>query len=171
MSRARLSSLLWLLALASCKDVTRFSTEPGEAYCGPIVGGAFVRSGFDPSIKLGLTFDAEHIADRPGSISTSDGMFKGAPLRAIPELSSDPLWTLDFGEGREKNVMYMVDPTDAAAGPSVTAIVSFLHDGDAEVRLLRGAPNLDGSPTPAANGKVLFGVFTPLHRKKEPCGF
>jgi hypothetical protein len=162
---------LALLPLLGCRDVTRFSTEPGEAYCGQIVQGAFVRAGFDGTVRMRLTFDAAQIAGKPGAISTDDGMFKNAPLRSIPELASDPLWTLNFGEGREKNVMYVVSPSDPGAGPSVTAILSFLHDGDAEVRLIRGAPNPDEPTPPAADGTVLFGVFAPLHRRQDSCGF
>src|SRR4051794_883849 len=167
MKLLRLLPPLVFLSLPSCKDVTRFSTDPGEAYCGQIVKGQFVRSGFAPSVRLRLTFDANRIDDGPGFVSTDDGMFEHSPLRPIPELTNDPLWTLNFGEGREKNLMYVLSPTLATGGPSLTAVLSFLHDGDAEVRLMRGAPSLDGSPPSSSDGKALFGVFAPLHRGPE----
>src|SRR3954468_7396371 len=124
MTLARLVATLVLLSLASCKDVTRFSTEQGEAYCGQIVKGQFVRNGFAPSVRLRLTFDANRIDEGPGLVSTNDGTFDHTPLRPIPELSNDPLWTLNFGEGRDKNLMYVLSPTLTADGPSVTAVLS-----------------------------------------------
>src|SRR5215213_7411208 len=107
MNRAWLAAPLALSFLAACKDVTRFSTEPGEAYCGQIVKGQFVRTGFAPSVRMRMTFDANRIDTQPGYISTDDHLFDHAPLRPMPELSSDPLWTLEFGEGREKNLVYV----------------------------------------------------------------
>jgi hypothetical protein len=171
MRHAWLVPLLTVSSLLGCRDVTRFSTEPDEAYCGQIVKGSFVRTGFAPSVQLRMTFDADHLTDRPGFLSTDDHMLDGAPLRPIPQLANDPLWTLNFGEGREKNLMYVIDPNDPLQGPSITAVLSFLHGGDAEVRLFRGAPSVDGGEPPTGDGKELFGVFAPLHREHNQCGF
>jgi hypothetical protein len=171
MKHAWLAPPLTVLSLLGCRDVTRFSTAKGEAYCGQIVKGSFVRTGFAPSAQIRMTFDADHLTDGPGQLSTDDHMLDGAQLRPIPQLANDPLWTLNFGEGREKNLIYAVDPNDPVNGPSITAFLSFLHDGDAEVRLVRGAPSVDGGELPAIDGKVLFGVFAPLHREHNQCGF
>lgn len=163
---ARGLSLLFLCPLGlGCKDVSRFSTIAGESYCGQIVGAAFVRRGFDDKVRLSMKLDADHLADAPGTLSTDDQLLTNTPMRPIPELFHDPFSTLNFGEGRDKNLVFAVDPTDATKGPSVTVVVSLMHAGDAEVRLMRGAPNNDAtSPSPP-----LFGVFAPLARKPDPC--
>jgi len=148
-----------------CKDVSRFSTEPGESYCGQIVGASFVRRGFDVTLKMRMTFDADHIADAPGTLSTSDQLLTNTPMRPIPELFQDPFSTLNFGEGRDKNLVFAVDPTDPARGPGMMAVVSLMHSGDAEVRLLRGAPSADTMPP----SPPLFGVFAPLTRQPGQC--
>jgi hypothetical protein len=163
------------LGLAGCKDIDRFSTEPDESYCGKIVSATIVRRGFSCSVCMRMTFDAHHASDRPGTLWTSDGMFAATALRPIPQLSHDPLLTFTFGEGREKNFLFAADPADSARGPTVTAVISLMHSGDAEVRLLRGAAAL-GEPPPAADdcspaidGQALFGVFTPLRRHMGTC--
>lgn len=157
------------LGAAGCKDISRFSTAPGELYCGTIVGASFVRRGFAEGVGIRMTFDADHLSDAPGKLSTSDGLLTDTPMRPLPELSQDPLSTFNFGEGRDRNFLYAVDPVDPAKGPTVSVIVSLLHDGDAEVRLIRGAPGSDGGA--AIDGAPLFGVFTPLARTSQPCSF
>jgi hypothetical protein len=42
---------LWV-GLAGCKDIDRFSTEPGESYCGKIVSASIVRRGFSSSLCM-----------------------------------------------------------------------------------------------------------------------
>jgi hypothetical protein len=148
-----------------CKDVTRFSTAPGESYCGQIVGARFVRNGFVDTVKLRMTLDANHFADAPGTLSTDDQLLVNTPMRPIPELSHDPFSTLNFGEGRDKNLVFAVDPTDATKGPTILAVISLMHSGDAEVRLMRGALSHDATPGPPP----LFGVFAPLTRRPDPC--
>jgi hypothetical protein len=148
-----------------CKDVSRFSTAPGESYCGQIVGAAFVRRGFEETLRMSMKFDANHIADAPGTLSTSDGLLNDTPMRPVPELFHDPFSTLNFGEGRDKNLVFAIDPTDAARGPTIMVVVSLMHAGDAEVRLMRGAPTADPMPPSPA----LFGVFAPLARQPGPC--
>ena len=92
-------------------------------------------------------------------------------MRAIPELPNDQLWLLDFGEGRDKNLLYVVEPSAPAGGPSLNAVVSLLNDGNTEVRLFRSAPKVDGGPAPVQDGEVRFGVFAPLRRDREACKF
>ncbi len=163
---------LALFCLLGCKDITRFSTEPGEAYCGDILKDNFVREGLPPSMRLRMTFRGDHIEDDPGVVSTNDHFLENTPLRPIHSLPNDPLWSLQFGEGRDRNFLYVVDPPDPANGPSMFAVVSFLNQGDAEVRLLRGA-FMDSKETepPSRDGKVLFAVFAPMHRERGNCGF
>lgn len=168
----RLSLLLApAFLLAACADVTRFSTKPGEAYCGSVIAGPFVRSGFGPGVRMRMSFDADRMNSSPGSLSTDDGLLTDAPMRPIPQLSHDPLSTLQFGEQRDKNLVYVVTPTKPSSGPSLLAVVSLLHDGGAEVRLLRGAPPLPGTTAIAdTEGESIFGVF-PLQRESGTCGF
>jgi hypothetical protein len=155
-----------------CKDLSSFTTESGESYCGDILDATFVRNGFPSPLKMRMTFDADHTSDRPGELSTSDGFLTNAPMRPITELFSDPLLMLQFGEGRDKNFIYMVDPTDPAQGPTVTVVLSLLHSGEAEVRLIRGANAIGGDASPQpADGPPLFGVFSPLRREMSQCSF
>ena len=169
---------MWVLAASfaglplACKDVSTYSTKPGESYCGNIVQGAFVRAGFAPDTTLRLTFDADAMTTRPGSITTSDGLLVAAPLRPVAPMFQDPISTMQFGEGRRKNLFYVVDP--ARPGERVNAVVSLMESGDVEVRLFRAdAPIPPGTAVPASDPSLstplLFGVF-PLSRQPDPCG-
>jgi hypothetical protein len=169
-TRAALSSSLALVAAVAmgCKDVDEFTTKSGESYCGNVVEGPFVRSGFGPATQMRLRFDAEKQGTSPGTLSTSDGLFTDAPLRAIPQVFHDPLSTLQFGEGRRKNLVYVVDPTERSRGGAVTSVVSLMEGGGAEVRLLRGARADAEASDPSS--VQLFGVF-PMSRQPGLCGF
>jgi hypothetical protein len=172
-SAAGLSLLAGLLCVSSCKDVTRFSTAPDEKYCGSIIPGPFVRKGFQAGVKMRMSFDADRIWDAPGVISTDDGTLEEAALRPIPALSHDALSTLQFGEGRTRNLLNMVSTSDTSSGggQSAVVVVSLLENGDAEVRILRGAPLAPGvEARPVQDGPELFGVF-PLTRQRGTCGF
>ena len=107
----------------------------------------------------------------PGALSTNDGLFHDALLRTIPQIWQDPLSTLNFGEGRLKNLVYVVNASGMlpAGGTDVFAIVSLMQSGDVEVRMVRGAPGLavDGGTPTVGN---VFGVFN-LTRQKVPCSF
>jgi hypothetical protein len=160
------------LAGAGCKDVSRFSTAPGESYCGELVSASFVMRGFsNVPLRMRMKFDANHIADAPGTLSTDDGLLTNTPMRPVPELLNDPLSTFNFGEGRDKNLLFAVDPTEPTRGPTIMAIVSLMHGGDAEVRLVRGAPSSDGGAAGAVDGDALFGVFAPMTRQPGLCSF
>jgi len=151
------------LSLASCKDVASYSTGPDESYCGSVIQGPFVRKGLGPAVQMRLKFNAEALDSTPGILTTSDGLLIDAALRPIPQLFNDPLSTLQFGEGRRRNLIYVVSP--ARPGPPLLVVLSLMESGGAEVRLLRGDPASDGSTTDAA----IFGVF-PLQRSKGVCG-
>jgi hypothetical protein len=154
--------------LTGCKDIDRFTTEPGQSYCGKIVSALMVRQGFEDSVCMRMTFDAHHVNDRPGLLWTTDGLFNGTPMRAIPQLSNDPLLMFTFGEGREKNFLFMADPVQSERGPAVNVVVSLMHSGEAEVRLIRGATE-GPEPPSGLDGASLFGVFTPLQREEGAC--
>jgi hypothetical protein len=164
-----------LLACVACSDLSAFTTG-GGSYEGEVVGADFVRTGVSPGTKLCLTLDADHLQDGPGSLSTNDGRFRAAALRPIPQLWHDALSTLAFGEGRLKNLLYVVAATSSVVDSSsgdVFAVVSLMHSGDVEVRLLRSAPRLDGDAGSASSGATannIFAVFI-LERQKEPCSY
>lgn len=155
------SLLLCTLALGACRDNARFSSQGGR-FEGPIAKGSFVRAGIPEGVSMCLTLDTDHLQDTPGTVSTSDGRFRGAPLRPIPQIWHDPLSTLSFGDGRIQNLVYAAAPDDAQ---DVMVVVSLMQSDAIEVRLLRGAPGGDGGTTPA-----LFGVFT-LEKQDGPCTF
>jgi hypothetical protein len=159
-----------LLALAACRDLSSFTTGD-DSYEGAVVAGSFVRTGVGPGSRLCLTFDTDHLQDGPGSIWTNDGRFTAAPLRPIPQIWHDPLSTLSFGDGRDKNLVYVASssPTFTAdPGGDVLAIVSLMNSGGVEVRLLRGAPGGPAGSAPA--GDNVFAVFT-LDRQSGTCGY
>ncbi len=166
-----------LVALAvsavGCKSVTRFSSKDGDHYEGDVVKGSFVRAGVADDAKMCLLLDAGHLQDAPGTFSTSDGRFKNAQLRPIPQIWHDPLSTMTFGEGRTQNLVYVASPSAADAGADaqdVMVFLSLMDDGSLEVRLVRGAPVADsGAPMPAA-ASPMFGVFT-LERRDGTCSF
>jgi hypothetical protein len=163
------------LACASfaCRDASRFSNR-GDRYEGTVVKGSFVRSGIGEDVAMCLVLDMDRLQDAPGTISTSDGRFKGTSLRPIPQIWHDPLSTLSFGDGRVQNLVYAAGPIVQDGGPEeaqdVVIVISLMQSEQLEVRLLRGAPQADAAPPPAGVAPAVFGVFT-LERRKGPCAF
>jgi hypothetical protein len=158
-----------LLAATStgCKSVSRFSSRHGDHFEGDIVKGDFVRAGVADDAKMCVVLDAAHLQDAPGTFSTSDGRFRDALLRPIPQVWHDPLSTMSFGEGRTQNLVYVASPGDAQ---DVMVFLSLMDEGGLEVRLVRGAPVADsGTPLPSA-APAMFGVFT-LARRDGACSF
>jgi hypothetical protein len=145
----------WLILLAlltSCRDHSRFSSN-GDHFEGPVVSGAFVRSGIKDDVRMCLTLDAERLEDAPGIVTTSDGRYKGMGLKPIPQVWHDSLSTLSFGTGRERNLLYTIE--------DVTFVVSLMQHGGIEVRMMRGA---------IGDQLGLFAVFM-LDRKPGACSF
>lgn len=153
-------SLLLLATLPGCQELSSYKNN-GDHYEGLITQGTFVRTGFGDSVRMCLTLDTDKLQQEPGELRTSDGSFKKGSLRAVPQAFHDPVSTLQFGQGREKNYMYF---TQIADGTEALAILSLMKNGDIEVRVMRGAPG--GGNTSAQ----LFGVF-PLKREPGACSF
>lgn len=149
-----------------CRDLERFDTGDGEAYCGPIIDSDFTRQGFAEGLGLRLTLDIDALELAPGSIRTNDtdsGLcspeFDDAQLRVTRQLLADPLSLLEFGSTRDYNFVAWVD---SQCRGSALAVVSLMHTGEVEVRLLRRADPLDpGAPDD-------FGVF---QLKRGDCNF
>ena len=91
-----------------------------------------------------------------GSSSAESGrcaplpQFDHAPFQVTPQLFSDPLSLLEFGATRDHNFVAWVDSTCQG---SALAVVSLMHTGDVEVRLLRRGEQAE---TPGLGD---FGVF------------
>jgi hypothetical protein len=144
-----------------CRDLERFDTGDGGAYCGSIIDSDFTRAGFAPGLRLRLTLDIGALATAPGTLTTDDTappgpcaplpQFDHAPLLVTPELFADALSQLEFGATRDHNFVAWVDST---CQPSAFAVVSLMHTGDVEVRLLRHGTGAMGE----APGEQ-FGVF------------
>jgi hypothetical protein len=169
---AGLFASLSLLALG-CRDPSRFSTH-GDRFEGGVVKGNFVRAGVDSDVKMCLTLDTDHLQESPGVVTTSDGRFRAAPLRPIPQIWHDPFSTLTFGEGRDQNLVYAASPLSGDAGEAeaqdVLVVVSLMRSNHIEVRLLRGAPQSDAGPPPSGVASPMFGVFN-LDRQQGSCSF
>jgi len=175
--RGRLALIAALAVLMGCRDLSGFTTH-GDSYQGAVVDAPFVLAGVDGgSTSLCLTLDTDHLQDSPGALSTSDGRFHASPLRSIPQVWQDPLSTLQFGEGRVKNMMYMVratSPFTDGNGNDVLAVVSLMQAGDIQVRLIRSAPDVmpDGSAPPVGGParQNVFAIFD-LSRQSSPCSY
>lgn len=176
---SRLALVLGMsVALATtmgCRDVSRYSSR-GDHFEGEVVKGSFVRAGVADDAKMCLVLDAEHLQDGPGTLTTSDGRFRSTRLRPIPQIWHDPLSTLSFGDGRRENLVYVVTPLATPLAPAgdtqdIMVVLSLMNGGGVEVRLVRGAPQVDaGVPGPSATSPPLFGVFT-LDRHEGACSF
>jgi len=119
-----------------------------------------------------LQLDTDALTTFPGTLTTDDEigicgatpLFGDARLRAIEQVQSDQLSLLEFGDGREFNLLCWVD---SCLGPML-AVVSLMKNDTVEVRLLKPRPEPNDS-TPAAE-RPGFIVFT-LRRYSEGCGF
>jgi len=97
-------------------------------------------------------------------------MLNASALRPITAMTHDPLSRLEFGDGRDRNMIYAVTPDNPDA-ESLVAVVSLRHDDRVEIRLLRPGKQLTSSGQPSgANHRPMFGLFT-LTRQTGDCGF
>jgi hypothetical protein len=165
------------LATMACDRISSFDTGPDEAFCGQITLASGYRTGFTPRVQMRMTFDSSKVDndESPGTLTTFDAgqetgpqLLAKAPLRPIPPLSHDPLSELEFGDGRDFNLIYAVSPTSPEA-ESALAVVSLRADDAVGVRLIR--PGKDGAdPAAPAGQEPLFGLFL-LRRQDGDCGF
>ena len=173
------------LALAGCHNLDGFTTKPGDAYCGTIIGSPF-QAGFlldnePPDLALALTLDTSKLTSEPGILSSNvtgicgdQPLFQDVPLRAIPEVDRDALSTLTFGEGHEHDFFAWVD--SSCQGTMVT-VVSLMKNNQVEMRLFKPArlPPPDATPTEKPGFAVFHLLETPRARPglalKDSCGF
>jgi hypothetical protein len=168
----RASLCFFLLLGAGCRDIDRFDTGDGEAYCGTIVTAPFVREGFPTNLRVRLRIDTDRLDSVPGIITTDDvagpcapaPMFQEAELQITSDVLHDPLSTLEFGEGRDMNIVSWV--RSGCAGPML-AVVSLMKNDDVELRLLK-PPEPPVTPEEQPSGG--FALFQ-LRRQEGTCGF
>jgi hypothetical protein len=177
-------ALLGAPLLLGCRNVDRFDTEGGAAYCGEMINfgeNGFVRG--EPNLAMQLELDTDSLTVQPGVITTSDRLitradgtvaseggvctplplFDAAALRAIPEIMGDQLSLLEFGDGREYNFFAWVDSTCLG---TVVAVVSLMKNDTVEIRLLKPRPAApDNAPVGEQPGFILFR----LNRGEKPC--
>jgi hypothetical protein len=157
------------LAVASglgCRNLERFDTGASGAYCGRIIDSDFTRAGFARGLGLRLTLDIDALDVAPGTLTTDDTAppapcsplpeFDNAPLLVTPALFADPLSQLEFGGTRDYNFMAWVDSTCQG---SALAVVSLMHTGQVEVRLLRRGTGAVGDTSAGDTAAEQFGVF------------
>lgn len=153
-----------------CDEIARFDNSDGSAFCGNIVGGIFVREGFDRQARLQLQLDTASLDRFPGKITSDDGatmpcgderLFDDAKLRISEKLQADPLSTLAFGESRELNLLTWVD---SSCDGTYLAVISLMRNSEVEVRLMRSRAGDSGEE------QGPFGVFR-LRKNKEECGY
>jgi hypothetical protein len=184
----RASLCLVLLPTLGCRSIDRFDTRGEAAYCGELVSAPSFHDGFLPKNKakklmMQLTLDTSQLSSfsenntaLPGTLSSNDGdwgfcsegkqaLFKGSPLRAIPQVYHDSLSTLVFGEGHEEDFFAW---TDSQCQGTMLALVSLLRNSDVELRLFKPAPlpPLDAGPEQRPG----FALFH-LRRHNEGCRF
>lgn len=157
-------------------------------------GGLLPIGARPPTLSLRLELDADKLVPEPMAPPASDedepaetytivglltsddsgrglcaeserALFEEAPLRTIPELDHDMLKLLSFGEGRDSNFMAWVDSTCQG---TMLAVVSLMHSGSVEVRLLKPAELAPPDAEPAK--RPGFGLFY-LHREAAGCDF
>ena len=168
--------------LGACRDLERFSTAPGEAYCGAMVSApafheGFVRDGAPPVLRLRLELNTDQLTTFPGTLNSDDAarglcsateepLFADAPLHAVPDLVHDPLSLAEFGDGREHNFFAYVD---SACLGTLLAVVSLMQNDDVEVRLFKPTPatQIEGD----ARARPGFAVFQLRRQPVEDCGF
>src|SRR3954463_14209281 len=119
-------ALALVVCAGGCRDLSRFDSKPGAAYCGAIIGTPEFQDGLlpagPPNLTLKLTLDTAKLNSEPGILSSNDEangapgirsnndeanglcpsrgepLFRDSPLRAIPQIDHDVLSTMSFGE-------------------------------------------------------------------------
>ena len=161
MKRMRQGLVVGILCMAgfACDSMSDYSTKSDTCYTGSIIDADFVRLGaFEAGVKMKMSLDVSALAEgnRTGAvITTDDGLFVGAPVKQMLELTRDSLSLLHFPGGRNRNYLAYAPDKD---GHVANVVISLMENGDVEVRIFR--------PTADQSG-ALFGVFRLVH--KEGC--
>jgi hypothetical protein len=143
----------------ACDDLNDYSTKEGACYMGNIIDADFVRAGaFGANVRLKMSLDVEALAggtEIGAVLSTDDGLFDGAPVRQMVEMTRDTLSLINFPGGRLKS--YLAYAPDSA-GKIADVVISLMENGDVEARIFRAAVSKDDA---------LYGVFRLV--RSDPC--
>jgi hypothetical protein len=153
--------------LLGCSDLSRFSTNTGESYCGSVIDAGFVRAGIPIGTTMRLQLDATQLQVSPGTLWVSNpigsaGVASAVTIEPIPQLSNDPLSSFTFGEGRVANSIAVIH----VGGVEIWVVLSLLQSGDVEVRLMHGSPTQQAAT--AQQDLQIFGVFQ-LQKQEGDC--
>ena len=170
----RFAALGLAVAGLGCNTLARYTTAPGELYCGTVTQSAAFRAGLAAGAQMWATFDATELDGElsPGAVWTAEParqLLDGAPLRRIPALENDPLSVPDLGGGRDQTRLFALTPAPAGEDPLVGAL-SLRSDDGIELRLLRPGLDPTATPAPPAGRQPLFGLFV-LYKQAGTCAF
>jgi hypothetical protein len=171
-----------------CRNLNRFDSRNGDAYCGSIVGQGSISTGFeepewagtkDMPTTLGLTLNTDDLFKKdgvPALVTSNDAtfgpcapnqrLFDGAKLRTIEKARGDRISGMRISDDHEEDVVTFVD---SSCSGSMVGILSLINNGNVELRLLRPTPEPTSDP-PAADATPRFGLFL-LARTESGCGF
>lgn len=156
---SRLLLLAVLIASATaCEDELNFSTAEAEVYSGAVVDAEFLTARpdeaqhlFAPGTVMELQLHMRSLDTRPGTVSTSDGMFDHVDLVMLPEISSDRLSDLEIPGNFMRSLIFLAPVSDPGlAGTDAVLFVSLgKTEESVQVRALAGA----------GEGRRAYGVF------------
>ncbi len=170
---------LWLLG---CQNLSRFEIKPGEAYCGSLISSpafheGLLPAGVPPVLPIRIELNLQALDTEPGSVTTGDSasglcsgaglpLFNHAPLRAIRPLQHDQLSQLQFGQGRDMNLMLWMDSTCQG---SLLGVLSLMQDSSLEMRVFKPKPQtVETAPPSDQSG---FGVFVLTQKPASNCAY
>jgi len=176
------SWILCTVSLLGCQNLSRFEVKPGEAYCGSLISSptfheGLLPAGVPPVLPMRLELNLNALDTEPGTVTTGDsasGLCSGdglpllnhSPLRAIRPLQHDQLSQLEFGDGRDMNLMLWMDSTCQG---SLLGVLSLMRDSSLEMRIFKPKPQtVETAPPSAQSG---FGVFTLTKKPASNCAY
>lgn len=190
--------MLLLVALPACRNLSRFDTPPGGAFCGELVSGpsfhdGFIAKGQPAVLRVRLTLDTSQISSFSDAAPNPDQ--EAAPVTPIPGrlTSADKSVGLcsENGQALFENAPVRAIPqvdhdqistlsfgeghdedffayVDSTCQGTMLAVVSLLRNGDVELRLFKPAP----LPAPDAGPEKRPGyALFYLRRNDRGCGF
>lgn len=157
MSTRVLAALLFAgIAVAGCEDELGFSTGRTDVFTGEVVDAEFLRerpSGselLEPGTRMDLSLHMSRLDEAPGTVGTSDGLFREASLVALPAITFDRLNALEIPTGFLRSLVFLAPTSDPELqGADAVLFVSLGQNGRVEVRVLAGA----------GEGRRVYGLF------------
>ena len=183
--RHSLRALLVLAGLCSlsCRNLEKFDTKPGSAFCGAVglqdFQEGFIPANRMPNLELQLTLDTSKLDGQPGTLRSSDSangicpgqaLFQEAPVRAIPEVDRDAISALSFGEGHLHDFFVWVD---SSCQGTMLGVISLVKNNQVELRLFKPArlPSASAQPGERPGFAVFHMAMENSGDPARPCGF